>query len=63
MTRFNTENNAFGQQNGFFKYIDKRFNIFSLYNVEGHRIIMSHKLRWERWSHVTCRSTNIFYYL
>ena len=48
MTRFNTENNAFGKQNGFFKYIDKRFNTFSLYNVEGHRIIMSHKLRWER---------------
>ena len=61
--RFNTEINAFGQQNGLFKCMDKRSKICSLYIVEGHSFIMSNNMRWELRSHVTCRSINIIYYL
>ena len=61
--RFNTEINAFGQQKGLFKCIDKRCKICSLYIVEGHSFIMSNNMTWELQSHVTCRSINIIYYL
>ena len=55
--------NAFGQQNGHFKCIDKRCKICSLYIIEGHSFIMSNNMRWELRLHVTCRSINIIYYL
>ena len=60
--RSNTEINAFGQQNGSFKRINKHCKICSLYIVEGH-CFMSNKMRWELRSHATCRSINIIYYL
>ena len=61
--RFNTEINAFGQQNGLFKCIDNVCKICSLYVVEGESLIMSNNMRWELRSHVTWRSINIIYYL
>ena len=61
--RFNTEINAFQQQNGLFKCIDKRCKICSLYILEGHSLIMSNNMRWELQSHVSCRSINVIYYL
>ena len=61
--RFNAEINAFRQQNGIFKCIDKRCKICWLYIVEGHSFIMSNNMRWELRSHATCRSINIIYYL
>lgn len=50
--RFNTEINAFGQQNGLFKCKVKRCKICSLYMVESHSFIMSSNMRWELLSRV-----------
>ena len=50
--RFNTENNAFGQQNGLFKCKVKLCKICSLYMVESHSFIMSNNMRWELLSRV-----------
>ena len=61
--RFNTEINAFQQENGLFKFISKRCEVCSLYIVEGNSFIMSNNMRWELRSHVTCRSINIISYL
>ena len=61
--KFYTKITAFGQQNRLFKCTEKRCKICSLYTVEGHSFIMSNEMRWELQSHVTCRSTNIIYYL
>ena len=44
--RFNTEINAFQQQNRLFKCTDKRCKICSLYMVEGHSFIMSNNIKW-----------------
>ena len=61
---FSTEINAFQQQNGHFKCIDKCCKTCSLYIVEGHSIIMSNNnTRWELRLHVICRFVNIIYYL
>ena len=59
--RFNTEINAFRQQNGFFKCIYKRCKICSLYITERHSFIMLNNMRWELRSHFTYRSVNIIY--
>ena len=40
-TRFNTEINAFQQQNTLFKCIEERCKIYSLYIVEGHSFYLS----------------------
>ena len=61
--RFKTELNAFQQQNGFFKCIDKRCKICSVYIVEGDSFIMSNNMSWQLRSHVICRSINISCYL
>ena len=61
--RFNTEINAFQQQNALFECIDKRCNICLLYIVQGNCLILSNNMRWELRSHVTWRSINIIYYL
>ena len=55
--RFSTEINAFQQQNGLFKCIDKHCKICSLYIVEGYSFIMSNNMRWQLRSHVTCYIT------
>ena len=61
--RFNTEINAFQQQSGLFKCIHKRYEICSLYIVEGHSFIMPNNMKWELRSHITCRSITIIYCL
>ena len=45
--RFNTDINNFGQQSRYFKCVDKRCKICSLYIVEGHSFVMSNNMRWE----------------